>query len=185
MLGLGGHLGSSVSALVDGQLDPKSAERAWDHVMRCASCRRLVTREGWVKRRLAQMGDAGPPPELLGSLVGMAPDVTADAPESWRAVAEIEQQGRGRRRAGLAAAGVGSVSAAVLGLTTLGGVPLDIGGAGGGTPAPSASLSGSPQPTAATRAPTVRQGPFAGWSTRASQTPSPSTFLGVPVRSAR
>jgi hypothetical protein len=45
---LGGHLGSSVSALVDGQLDDETAERAWGHVMHCVPCRRLVEHEGWV-----------------------------------------------------------------------------------------------------------------------------------------
>ena len=30
-----GHLGTAASALVDGQLDEESADRAWDHVMVC------------------------------------------------------------------------------------------------------------------------------------------------------
>ena len=129
---LGGHLGAAVSALVDGQLDEESAERAWAHVAGCASCRRLVEREGWVKRRLAEMAGAAPdvpppPSDLLGSLYDLEP-VAADragaphpsAQAAWDAVEQIERRHRPRRRAGLAVAGVGSVSAAVLGLSTLG-----------------------------------------------------------------
>ena len=36
---LGGHLGAAVSALVDGQLDEESAERAWAHVAGWSSAR--------------------------------------------------------------------------------------------------------------------------------------------------
>lgn len=128
---LGGHLGVTVSALVDGQLDPTSAERAWSHVHGCAICRRQVEREGWVKTQLAAMtGDDGPPPQLLGSLYGLgaAPDhPSPDPAAAWAAVGEIERQGRGRRRAGIAVAGAGSVSVAVLGIASLTGSTLGIG----------------------------------------------------------
>ena len=46
MWGIGGHLGSAVSALVDGQLDDESSEQAWAHVQRCVPCRKRVEREG-------------------------------------------------------------------------------------------------------------------------------------------
>ena len=72
---LGGHLGSSVSALVDGQLDDESAERAWAHVMQCPACRRLVEHEGWVKRQLAQISGGPradqPSDRFLGSLLDL------------------------------------------------------------------------------------------------------------------
>lgn len=48
-----GHLGPRVSALLDGQLPPAEAERAWAHVHACHVCRDLVEREGWVKTRLS------------------------------------------------------------------------------------------------------------------------------------
>jgi len=138
---LGGHLGVTVSALVDGQLDPASAERAWAHVHGCGLCHRQVEREGWVKTQLAAIpGETGPPPRLLGSLYGLgdrcgAGEVpSADAAMAWAAVEEIERQGRGRRRAGIAAVGVGSVSAAVLGLATLTGSTLGIGQAPSSAP---------------------------------------------------
>ena len=156
-LGLGGHLGTSVSALVDGQLDPETTERAWEHVMGCPSCRRLVEREGWVKRQLAQMAGTepvAPPPQLLGSLYGLDPDTR----EAWAAVEALEHRARARRRAGIAVVGVGSVSAAVLGLSTLSGASLGIGGAPAGPPASSLSRS-----TPASASP---------------QSPTPSTTLG-------
>jgi hypothetical protein len=183
----GGHLGQSVSALVDGQLDAESTERAWEHVLACPSCRRLVEREGWVKRQLAEMAGgaaATPPPHLVGSLQELDPEVQ----QAWDAVGELEQQARGRRRAGIAAVGVGSVSAAVLGLSTLSGAPLGIGGAPAGPPATSLTrpsstarpVSATPSPTASSAAPSL--GPFNGWLVR---DPALATTGAVPVRSQR
>lgn len=171
---LSGHLGSSVSALVDGQLDPDSAERAWAHVMICAPCRRLVEREGWVKRQLTEMSGSqpiAPPPELVGSLFGLRPsDERQDARAAWAAVHALEDRSRGRRRVGIAAAGVGSVSAAVLGLSTLSGAPLDIGGVPSGPPAssltrPTSSTSSVPPSSLPPSggAPVPAPTPFSGW----------------------
>lgn len=127
---VGGHLGAAVSALVDGQLAPADEERAWSHVMTCPGCRREVEREGQVKTRLATLRGEPPPPQLLGSLY----DVRA-----WSAVDALERRERTRRRGGLAAAGAGSLGAAVLGLSALAGAPL------GDTapPPPVTSISGS------------------------------------------
>lgn len=214
---LGGHLGAAVSALVDGQLDEESAERAWAHVAGCASCRRLVEREGWVKRRLAEMAGAAPgtpqpPSDLLGSLYDLEP-LAGDhadryhpaARDSWAAVEQLERRHRPRRRAGLAVAGVGSVSAAVLGLSTLGAAPLGIGGAPvqppssaltgatpSGTPAPgptapsAARVSGSATPGAGTGAASTSgaptAGPFSGWRMRSR---AEGVNRAVPVHSVR
>ncbi len=165
---LNGHLGSAVSALVDGQLDPHEAERAWAHVMTCPPCRRLVEREGWVKRQLAEIAGTEPallPPGLLGSLHGLRPaahehDAHA-ARAAWAAVHALEDRSRSRRRVGIAAAGVGSVSAAVLGLSSLSGATLDI----GGVPNTPASSETRPAPSAPTPdpAPTPAPSPFSGW----------------------
>ena len=181
----GGHLGQSVSALVDGQLDPESTERAWEHVLACPPCRRLVEREGWVKRQLAEMAGgaaATPPPHLVGSLQGL----DAEVQQAWDAVGEIEHSARGRRRIGIAAVGVGSVSAAVLGLSTLSGAPLGIGGAPAGPPATSLTRP-SPTVAPASASPTRRAssapsplGAFDGWLVR---DPAPATTGVVPVRS--
>lgn len=152
---LGGHLGGpAVSALVDGQLDDESTERAWSHVVTCPSCGRAVEREGWVKRQLAQMaGSTTPggdvPAGLLGSLQALDPDdvldpVARETRDAWAAVDELEERGRGRRRAGLAAVGVGSVSAAVLGISALSGSTLGIGGGVPAGPPPSALSRSTP-----------------------------------------
>lgn len=174
---LGGHLGPSVSALVDGQLDEESTERAWAHVMACPSCCRAVEREGWVKRQLAQMSGSPAPDEssshLLGSLHDLDP-VERETRDAWAAVAELEARGRGRRRAGIAAVGVGSVSAAVLGLSALSGATLGIGGSPS-VPPPTALIRSTPTAGPLAQLDALRSGrsasaassgfvPFSGWS---------------------
>lgn len=141
----GPHLGSSVSALVDGQLDPASAEKAWDHVLRCPGCRAQVERETWVKRKLGTLCGNEPSARLLGTLqrlpaVGAEPE-SASVDAAWAATDHLEREGRNRRRVGLvAAAGAGGVSMAVLGFAAIS--TLGVGGAvapasvRGGTPSP-------------------------------------------------
>jgi hypothetical protein len=165
----GGHLGGeSVSALVDGQLDTETAERAWQHVMVCSSCRAQVERESWIKRRIGYVDASEPSARLLGSLQNVpsvAPDLDGEQAEAqaWATVDELEERGRGRRRAGLALAGVGSVSAAVVGFAALGTLGL-----GGGSPATSIGGTPSPAPTTATVQPTaVVHGRLPGWRLRA------------------
>lgn len=149
---LGGHIGSVVSALVDGHLDRASAERAWSHALSCAGCLRQVEREGWVKTRLASMsGSSEPPPDLLASLYTVQSADRQAAVEAWAALDAVERRGQGRRRAGLAIAGAGSVSAAVLGLAYLTGAAG--GYSGGGTPA--ANLTGPPRPAVTVSTPTA------------------------------
>lgn len=171
---LGGHLGAAVSALVDGQLGPEDTERAWEHVLHCPPCRRLVEREGWVKRQLTAMAtrpaSAEQPPEhLLGSLYGLDPAVPRSSSvaglDAWAAVEALEARGRTRRRAGIALVGAGGVSAAVFGLSTLSGAPLGI---GGGPATPATSLSRGAATTAPTRAVvaprTTVHGRLPGWT---------------------
>jgi anti-sigma factor RsiW len=151
---LGGHLGSSVSALVDGQLDEETGERAWQHVEQCEGCRRLVEHEAWVKRQLAQIGQTPraeePSDRFLGSLRDLDPEAVA-----WAETQQIEDRGRTRRRAGIALVGAGSVSAAVLGLTTWGGTSF---GPGQGDRSPATSIGGAGStalPSSAVVAPVV------------------------------
>jgi anti-sigma factor RsiW len=116
MLSLSGHIGSKVSALVDGQLPPAEEERAWSHVLTCPGCRRLVEREGWTKRQLGSLCGPSlmdPPQQLLGSLYAV---------DAWSAVDEIEKRSR-RRRTTVALVGTGAVGACVLGLVTVAGGP--------------------------------------------------------------
>lgn len=184
---LGGHLGTLVSALLDGQLDEPSSERAWAHVHGCALCGRQVEHEGWVKRRLAtiaQDGDVEAPPEqLLGSLYDLPGGHGSRSEETaaWAAVRQIEGRERGRRRTGLALVGAGSVSVAVLGFATLTGSTLGISGAP--TTTPSTSLTHSGVPTATTSgfiAPVARvhgRLPVAGDRTERRGAPGPRSDL--------
>ena len=121
---LGGHLGAQVAALVDGQLDPQDADRAWDHVLGCRSCREAVERETWVKNRLSLMSPTDPPPGLTGALTGLGGDdavVEDRVASAWATVGEIEHRHR-LRRGGLVAVGAGSASLALIGIGALGGL---------------------------------------------------------------
>lgn len=114
------HLGSRVSALLDGHLTPAEEERCWSHVHSCHACRDLVEREGWVKTRLAQLslGSSCAPDRLKDSLLGhqgalaAQPFSTAGSPRA--ALAE-----RSRHR-GLVAIGGGAAGACVVGVLALG-----------------------------------------------------------------
>jgi anti-sigma factor RsiW len=112
MLWFSGHIGSNASALVDGQLSPADEERAWQHVLGCPGCRRLVEREGWIKQRLAGLAGSSAvaaPPDLLGSLYDV---------DAWATVDELERRSK-RRRAAVALVGAGSVGVAVMALMSV------------------------------------------------------------------
>jgi len=150
---LGGHLGGRVSALVDGQLSPEAAGRAWSHVLGCSGCRDAVERETWVKGRLAGLGASDPPPGL-SEVIGQVPaggDGDTRLGDAWAAVAELERRQRLKRTA-MVAAGVGSVSAAVIGLGAVSGTfDLD-------EPAPSGAVVGRSTPTPTPFAPVAGPG---------------------------
>ena len=122
------HLGHRVGALVDGQMSPAEEERAWAHVHACPTCRVAVEREGWVKRQLASLSlaDADPAPERLkGSLC--RPGAFASYPDHVSDFVHNagQQDERGRRFAGLAALGAGSVGAAMFGVLALSAAPAE------------------------------------------------------------
>jgi hypothetical protein len=145
-----GHLGSRVSALLDGQLSAEETERAWEHVHACHACRDLVEREGWVKTRLAglsfEVASPCAPSSLKGSLMG-APltghpgfagtpgDLFLSAPSAHR-----------RRTAGLAAIGGGAVGAAVMGVLVFGVAPADAPTIDRRAPTTSITQTGTPSP---------------------------------------
>ncbi|MCW2765217.1 MAG: hypothetical protein JWO11_1176 [Nocardioides sp.] len=116
------HLGTRVSALLDGQMSPEETERAWAHVHACHTCRDRVEREGWVKTRLAglQYGTAAAPDHLKGSLLGA--DLGVPPGDVYLA---LHAGSRPRRNAGLIAVGGGAVGAAVMGVLALGAAPAD------------------------------------------------------------
>ncbi len=122
-----GHLGSRVSALLDGQMSPADEERAWDHVHTCYQCRDAVEREGWVKTRLATMQLAGAPTpsHLKGTLLvrGVVDSMDLSEHPAFAGVA-----GR-RRHLGLGGIGGGAVGAAVMGVLALGASPANAPGA--------------------------------------------------------
>jgi hypothetical protein len=120
-----GHLGSRVSALLDGQMSPADEERAWEHVHSCYQCRDAVEREGWVKTRLAtmQLAGASTPSHLKGSLLVRG---IVDWPELPDHPALV---GARRRHLGLGGIGGGAVGAAVMGVLALGASPANAPGA--------------------------------------------------------
>jgi anti-sigma factor RsiW len=120
ILKLHGHIGSTASALVDGQLSPAEEERAWRHVLGCPGCRRLVEKEGWVKQRLAGLASPGTyaaPAGLMGALYDV---------DAWATVDEIERRST-RRRATTALVGAGSVGIAVMAMMTVTSPPAGLG----------------------------------------------------------
>lgn len=126
-----GHLGNRVSALLDGQLPPDEAERAWSHVHLCHFCRDAVEREGWIKTRLAGLsgGHHGVPDHLKGSLL-CGTTLPGDRVDHDRP-----------RRAAMVLLGGSAAGVAVLGVIALG-----LGGTAPPTPtreAPVTNLGGS------------------------------------------
>ncbi len=122
-----GHLGSRVSALLDGQMSAADEERAWEHVHTCYQCRDAVEREGWVKTRLAsmQLAGAAAPSHLKGTLLVHG---VVDWPELSEHPAFADVPGR-RRHLGLSGIGGGAVGAAVMGVLALGASPANAPGA--------------------------------------------------------
>jgi hypothetical protein len=117
-----GHLGTRVSALLDGQLSTEDEERAWAHVHACHACRDLVEREGWVKTRLAglSLGTTSAPDHLKGSLLGAS--VLGVPPGDAILAAGADDR---PRRLSLVALGGGAAGAAVMGVLALGAAPAD------------------------------------------------------------
>jgi hypothetical protein len=122
-----GHLGSRVSALLDGQLSAEETERAWAHVQSCHSCRDLVEREGWLKRRLAglafEVASPSAPADLKGSLLGVGPGGPGGRATAYSFAGHPRARMAGL--AGIAALGGGAVGAAVVGAIVLGVAPAD------------------------------------------------------------
>lgn len=120
-----GHLGSRVSALLDGRLPRDEEERIWEHVHLCHPCRDAVEREGWVKTRLAQLSH-GPSPassSLRESL--LSPSFAAGVRTGLEAAGECRGEQAGVRPRHLAALGTGALGMAVLGVIALGAAPAN------------------------------------------------------------
>ncbi len=112
------HLGSRVSALVDGRLGPDEEERCWNHVHTCHTCRDLVEHEGWVKTQLAQLsyGASRPSHDFKSALVGRCPELSRSSSLAGAAFPTASP----RSRRGLVAIGGSAASACVVGVLVLG-----------------------------------------------------------------
>lgn len=157
-----GHLGSRVTALLDGRLSPSEEERAWEHVHACHPCRDAVEREGWVKTRLAQLGQCSAPssPSLRQSLLSVGPaDVRPAYPD---ALPEHPVPAHPLRARHLVALGGGAIGMAMLGIVALGAAPanapqLDRRGPVTSVVPPYTSPSPTPTPPASVRHYLVRE----------------------------
>jgi hypothetical protein len=68
------HLGSRISALVDGQLAPAVAERALAHVAACSECQQELSAARAARAALAAASDdVAPAPDLAARLLSLAP----------------------------------------------------------------------------------------------------------------
>ncbi|HEX5918514.1 MAG TPA: hypothetical protein VFY76_11700 [Nocardioides sp.] len=114
------HLGSRVSALLDGRLAPEEEERCWNHVHTCHSCRDLVEQEGWVKTQLAQLsfGPDEPSHDFKSALLGRCSAMQSGAGHGLAPAPFPTSRQRPRR--GLVAIGGGAASACVVGVLVLG-----------------------------------------------------------------
>lgn len=65
------HLGSQLSALVDGQLSPAAADRALAHVAGCAECTQELAAARAARRALAAAMDVPVAPELTARLLAL------------------------------------------------------------------------------------------------------------------
>lgn len=157
---LTGHVGSRVSALVDGQLPDDLAERLWTHVHLCGVCRDEVEREGWVKTRVAGLSSREQPaPDYLQSLLTLGPAL-AQLPTTHERLPSAETPQRRRTVAAAAwVVGAGSVSAALVGVVALAGpaqtpVPSERRVPAAGFPTPGGNPV-QPSSTRTTRPPTA------------------------------
>lgn len=79
------HLGSRISALVDGQLSVVATERALAHVARCPLCATELAAARAARRALASAADDVPPaPDLTARLLSLAPDGVDTTPPAPR-----------------------------------------------------------------------------------------------------
>lgn len=134
------HLGSRLSALVDGQLSPAEGERVLEHVAGCRECAEELAAARAARRALSAAAHVEPAPDLTARLLALSaqiPPAEEDplrrpppAGDPWAATPPVLPRGawrgelRGgvlrRRVAALAAAGVG---VAAVGLFALGDSP--------------------------------------------------------------
>lgn len=128
-----GHLGSRVSALLDGRLPRAEEERAWEHVHLCHPCRDAVEREGWVKTQLAQLShDRGPSAHSLRESL-LSASFAARAPSALSDLSDLSDLPGGQdvtsqpalRTRHMVALGSSALGMAVMGVIALGAAPAN------------------------------------------------------------
>lgn len=145
-----GHLGSRTSALLDGQLSPEDADRAWEHVHACHQCRDRVEREGWIKTRLTGLSfDVAAPATPTGLKASLI--VGATPGDAYLAAGPDR-----RRTTAIAAIGGSAVGAAVMGVLVLGVGPASAPAPTFDRRAPVTSITDAPRTTAPSQSVTRR-----------------------------
>ncbi len=136
-----GHLGSWVSPLADGQLDPAATEAALAHVAVCPRCAHELEAARAARAALLRARDVAPAPDLADRLLALSATIPPAAddplrrpvrvtgwetPEQWRPTltGNLEDRSRRRRARRLVAAGAGGAGVLGLALFALGQTPL-------------------------------------------------------------
>jgi anti-sigma factor RsiW len=133
------HLGSRLSALVDGQLSPAEGERVLEHVAGCRACAEELAAARAARRTLSAAAHVEPAPDLTARLLALSAQIppTDDDPlrrppaagDPWATPAVLPRGAwRGELRGGvvrrrLAVLVVGGVGVAAVGLFALGQSP--------------------------------------------------------------
>ncbi len=92
------HLGSRLSALVDGQLSPAEAERALEHVACCPRCAAELAAARAARRALSAAGPVEPAPDLAARLLALSAEIPPTDGDPLRAAPAPSDPGPPPRR---------------------------------------------------------------------------------------
>lgn len=123
-----GHLGTRVSALLDGRLAEADEERCWEHVHLCHPCRDLVEREGWLKTQLAELSWAPARARADDSLKSGL--LAASLMERLAAESDLPAESFLSRHRALVLLGTSAAGVAFLGVAVMSGLPGQVGDPG-------------------------------------------------------
>ncbi|AEG43736.1 zf-HC2 domain-containing protein [Isoptericola variabilis] len=135
------HLGSWISPLADGQLDPAATEAALAHVAVCPRCARELEEARAARAALLRARDVAPAPDLADRLLALSASIPPadddplrrpgrftgwETPDAWRPTltGDLEERRRGALARRLVAAGAGGVGVLGLTLFALGQAPV-------------------------------------------------------------
>ncbi len=135
------HLGSWISPLADGQLDPAATEAALAHVAVCHRCARELDAARTARAALLGARDIAPAPDLADRLLALSATIPPadddplrrpvrvagwEVPQEWRPTltGNLDERRRRRRTQRLVAAGAGGAGVLGLALFALGQSPV-------------------------------------------------------------